>query len=274
MSKIKQLREAVERDSLTDIKKVLNSLNNIRTAYSYYYKEIRGKVSLANQKAIYTHYVEPLIVPRVEEYKESIKSVITIKEADLRELLDNKDHNDKYKLIYVLLLTGRRLSEILDSPKVDIRDNKLYVGISKKSGRPPLPVHILNNAETPAAIKKMIEELAGRIPYKSAPTLIRRVLHKYRLSAHDLRGVYIELISRFYNPEKRNKSGLVLKYLNHDSFQKSYDHINYVGNNPFKTKGEGLATLKVGELKALAKELGLNGYSRLKRADLIALLSR
>jgi len=271
MSKVEQLTKAVENNNLKDIRKILDSIKNIRTAYSYYYKFIKGKVSKDIQDKIYTYYVEPLILPRIEEYKESVKKVKKINEADIREILDNKDKNDKYKLIYILLLTGRRLNEVLNNPVIEVKDNKLFMKLSKNENPEFEHIKILNNQETPESIKNMIENIT--VSYKSAPTLLKRLLSPYGLSAHDLRGVYIELIYKFYNPKQRNKSSIVMKYLNHKGFQKSYDHIEYKGGNPFKSQMDNLNKMKVKELRKLAKERELKKYSKLKKSDLIKLLS-
>lgn len=272
MTKVVRLKLAVESNNFENIDNIMNGIENKNTAVSYYYKFIRGKVDKDIQDKLYAIYVEPLISTRIEEYKYSVKETKTIRESDIKEIIENKDRNEKYKTIYIILLTGRRLKEVLDNPEVMIKDGKLYMKLAKKKDEDKkfYHIYILGNLETPENIKKMIEEVSKKINYKSAATLLRRILKPYGISSHDLRGVYIELISKFFNPENRNKSGLVLKYLNHQLFQKSYDHINYEGGNPFDN---GYNKMTVKDLKKLAKKRGLKRYSRLKKSELISLLS-
>lgn len=266
------LKEAVREKNITDIRDILKSMENIQTMISYYYQVVKKGFSKDELTELFNEIIKPHLGDRKKEAQRRPKTKIKVYESDLREIIENRDKSTKDKLIYILLITGRRMADIINDNIPIVKDNKLYMKLSKKGeNNEPEEIKILN--ETAQNVKKMIIEIKNHgFKINTISNLLIKKLRRYDLTPHNLRGIYVNLIYKFYNPSNKSKVGIGTIYLNHSGAQNVYDYIEYDGNNPFKANISNLTSLNMKELKKIAKEKKLKKYSRLRKPELIKLI--
>lgn len=266
MNKFALLNEAIVKNDKDDIVKALKLHKNPQTMVSYFYK-VKNSMPDDMRNEIFNDLIKGHLPERKEQSNKRVTKNIKLSAEVVKGIIDNRNKSDIDKLIYQLMNTGRRLqSEIYSA---EMKDGELYMTLSKerKIFKP-----FLLDKNTKGTFED-IQSLKGKFNINSISTQIARKLKPHNLTAHLLRSVYITLIHKFYNPKKLIIDDIANKYLGHKSASsdKYYTRIQFEGNNPFAQKYNKM-TLK--QLKLLAKERGLKRFSRMKKSDLIDLLTQ
>lgn len=266
MSKVQKLNEAIKTNNFNDIATALKLHDNPQTMVSYFYK-VKNKMSDKIRDEIYNSLIKQHIPERKQLSLNRETKNIEISYDNIISIIENKNKSDIDTLIYQLLNTGRRLKEIVNAD-IEIRQGKLYVRLSKekKEFEPYLLDKDIENTYND------IKNIQGKFNDNSISTQISRKLKKMNLTAHNLRDVYISLIHKFRNLDNLIMTNIANKYLGHNSNSSDqfYTKIIYNGPDPFSVD---LKSKTVKELKAMAKKLKIVGYSKLRKEELIKILS-
>jgi hypothetical protein len=195
-------------------------------------------------------------------------------------IFDNEDKDIIHKLIFVLLNTGRRTIEILESEVgAGSKPHQIKIAIRKqrRGARELVDINLLDGkqAKTLGYIKDIRD---AKINRNSVATQVKRRLSKFGITAHVLRALYIELFILLVkmSGDTRARGQIFKDELKHKQNQNHhYDYIilTHPITNPFSETNKPYNQMTCRELRSEAKRRGLRGYSKMKKADLIQLLS-
>jgi hypothetical protein len=195
-------------------------------------------------------------------------------------IFDNEDKDIIHKLIFVLLNTGRRTIEILESEVgKGSKPHQIKIAIRKqrRGARELVDINLLDGkqAKTLGYIKDIRD---AKINRNSVATQVKRRLSKFGITAHVLRALYIELFILLVkmSGDTRARGQIFKDELKHKQNQNHhYDYIilTHPITNPFSETNKPYNQMTCRELRSEAKRRGLRGYSKMKKADLIQLLS-
>lgn len=205
-------------------------------------------------------------------------------------------------LAYVLLNTGRRVSEILENP-YKVKNNELYIILNKKKDRVFAKIEILldNDANKTASLIKRIREIIDGRPFKKMASNFGYYMASFRfengdsLSPHSLRGIYAKYIYKFRNPNHLSQGMLIDSVLNQGQVgsSKNYDYIDlsmvkddiFIGDVKCDksestdcvptTVDLSIPTNKmtVKALRQMCKDRNIQRYSKANKPELLMMLS-
>ena len=203
-----------------------------------------------------------------------------------RETTINAELIDKiikiHPLCYLMVTSGRRAGELLDND-VKFDDGKVFMKLNKKRDTGVwYPIHILGSLDHWKTIYEQVKnsKKSSISIINSVNVGLKHIIPKafYKRSSHICRAIYIRYIYQYHNPNNKTLPYIIQKYLHHESGESGayYHHVVLDDDVPKDMFGdddvEDYNKMKVGELKALAKEKGLTGYSKLRKNELVELL--
>jgi len=209
----------------------------------------------------------------IDSHKKNKVVNLNITPGMINRIIKEKDNSFLSKLVYLLLITGRRQDEILNKPYF-LSEGKLNIELSKRKNTIIFQIKkLLNNnlAET----DKLLKYIRSNNEYKTMEglntSLNRYIKNLGFKKTHELRGLYALLIHKFYLPDKP-LSMVIKDYLGHSGDQVGfYDYIEIkdIKNNPFTA--QDYKKKNNTELKKMLKELGYRGgVSKLKKSVLLS----
>ena len=194
-------------------------------------------------------------------------------------IFDNEDKDIIHKLLFVLLNTGRRTIEILES-KVGAgsKPHQIKIAIRKQRGSKEMTDINLLDGKQAKTLRYIKDIRDANINRNSVATQVKRRLSKFGITAHVLRALYIELFILLVkmSGDTRARGQIFKDELKHKQNQNHhYDYIILTNpiTNPFSETEKPHSQMTCRELRSEAKRRGLRGYSKMKKADLIKLLS-
>lgn len=247
-------------------------------------------------------------VVRTAQYVGLLKKLFAMTDADLvpiqitdneyqkynKKLANNFDENQHESIVnmtlfnsllnindlsYLLLTSGRRINEILKSNVIFDDDKKaVRIVLSKKLKEVPTDIYLI--APYDQWKDTYMRLITGTDISNAAVYLNNRLKfvipdNFYKRSSHLLRAIYCRYIHSFRNPEKKTLPQIIGRYLNHDTFSSAahYQHVVF-DDSMFDIWSieSDLKEMKVKELRSMAKERGLSGYSRMTKNSLIGIL--
>ena len=147
----------------------------------------------------------------------------------LEDIVKRKIYDFRAKFTYLLLITGRRISELIESD-YKIEDNKFYIK-TKKHGITDIYDHVkilLNNDanEVDALLKdarsvvKMLQTV-GVSEIGVVNRINSYIKSCYGFTPHKFRSIYIAYIDLYLNPHRLSKGDLITISLNHHGIKTS-----------------------------------------------------
>lgn len=226
----------------------------------------------------------------IERHRDKNEVDTSISIETILNIIDNRDIDFINKLIYLLLITGRRQSEILFSDYCILKDPP-GIGIVLAKSRIKNDdtkfriLHILgaNSLTDINDIVNRIEDIRNTNTYETTKglnkSLGRRVSSLGLRKPHQLRALYVALIEKFHLKGKVSKSIIIKDYLGHKTGQSEfYDYVKIplIKTNPFMIKS---IDKKINEykksktsnanLKIILKDLGFKGgVSKMNKTQL------
>lgn len=220
------------------------------------------------------------------------KSLIIVTDSVIKELMN-------YPPTLLYLTSGRRYSELKENP-LELRDGNIWMVIDKKKNRDMIKIKTLINPATWYELYKNTYMPHNSSLYNKMTVLLRELKLEKHKGIHILRAIYIRLIDRFYNSHDLTFSVICMTYLNHDCAKNIsyYDHIQLDKNveisSPFlpiesnkcvenlhvsieiipKIEIIDYSKYTCDKLRVLCKERKFNGFSKFRKSELIALLSK
>lgn len=137
-------------------------------------------------------------------------------------------------LVYLLLVTGRRINEILITGEVSESENKNsihFTGLLKKRSKAAksTDIYVLDEAsEVLKAFERFKIKLNKSKNVKSFQRTFQNklkvIIQKYVLTTHDLRSIYANYMFQFNNPTNQIYNSCIKKVLNHANI---FSSVNY-----------------------------------------------
>lgn len=206
-----------------------------------------------------------------ESHLENKRTNLTITEEMIKEIIRDKNKDFAGKLIYLLLITGRRQSELLFN-ECKFTQGKMNVLLAKCRTETDFEIKKVLN-ENIKETHRLLKDIKKTNPYKGLSgvnaSINRRVKKIGLKKPHELRALYALLIHKFHEPNKP-LSMVIQEYLGHSVNQsKYYDYIEMdIKENPFKKPPTNA------ELRKQLRESGYKGgVSKLNKAELLELVS-
>lgn len=212
------IEKAIEADDKSPIEDELNRLSaknyktGITTAYSVV-KNVPDKwkehFKPSNEQLdVYTEKVDADAKPK-KQLKVSMRMI--------ENIINDRENSTDARLAYVLLNTGRRMSEILEN-EFEVKGGKLYIVINKKSDKELGKIHILLDGDPKRAVED-IKKIRNSIEDDKMNTVRKGfqnyVARTYQLTPHKLRSIYARYAYLFRNPEKYSNGWFINHVLNH-----------------------------------------------------------
>jgi hypothetical protein len=185
-------------------------------------------------------------------------------------------------LTYLLMVTGRRVNEILFN-RVEFKDGVMYVELSKNKAGDNAPLTQIYTLDNIADIERRFKRLRSKDNTHAVLYLNRKLKAILpegfsKRSSHILRAIYVAFIDKFRNPGGLSVPQLIITYLNHDGAS-SVGHYQYIklGDNitDVFTPNElpDYNARSVSDLRELAKSKGVRRYTKMNKGELIAALT-
>lgn len=160
----------------------------------------------------------------------------------VRWIIDNKDKSIMNKLAFAMMISGRRINEILSTQIKVTRypksKNKIrFSHLSKQKDKKTAVVELLpvkltgydNNMFS--KLLKKIREILGDEPVSDVNRKFNKWLRKNiysDMTSHSIRGIYAYLMWIMVDKKKKNINGYLSEVLNHDSYDTSLSYSKYV----------------------------------------------
>ena len=259
--------------SITKIKKYLIDTNSFSNPENYIL--VKAPTELYNE----LHDIS-------NENRKDKKNII-LNQNDINILFNLKNSDNPWKLyIWLLFVSGRRLNELFDNTITKISIDKIKLAyISKKENNPDENIiNIIVPYDEFIAVynkfqdyKKNMKQLNNFPYYQKA---VNRTLDKLKLSSpittHHLRKAYLT----YMLDVKKFKADLLPSVrtkmlLNHASeYNSTYYHGAIVlnGVNDIAKNTDKYNCMKISDIKQILKDNGIKYHSKLKKAELIALI--
>lgn len=294
---LSKLLESIARKALKDNnKKILDeeiekrSLKNFYTGIQLKYSIMKFLIDAKKLDWAKTYKPTNDEIAKYKLKERTLKVEINFNITNVMDIIRKKDRNFPARVAYILLITGRRISEVLIND-FEFLKNELYFELSKKKEKSLFKILNLLNQDPRDVYNRLLyirEEMEEK-DYLTSVSLVAKYLKKnYNITSHTLRGVYVALIHKFFNPEHAAPGYIVEKYLDSSS-SSFYDHIILQGDeNPFSASGGNLkkepeaisvqemppdvlklANMKMPELKKMARDMGIRRYTRMNKKEII-----
>lgn len=225
-----------------------------------------------------------------EQVKEnrSNKSPVSLNQNDINILFNLKNSDNPWKLyIWLLFVSGRRLNELFNNTITKISIDKIKLAfISKKENKPDENiVYLIVPYDEFIAVynkfqdyKKNMKQLNNFPYYQKA---INRTLDKLKLSdsdvtTHTLRKTYLTYMVEVkkFRPDLMPSVRAKMLLCHDNEFTSTFYNgaVKLNGVNDIAKNTDKYNCMKISDIKQILKDNGIKYHSKLKKAELIALI--
>ena len=232
----------------------IEKILDISTLTKYKPRTIVNKIS-NSKKYLIEKNIPRSIYSKIKPSKELIDRVIfddQVKRASkinfiitkniVQKIINNKDKGLMNKIVFVMLVSGRRINEILsDEFKISkypkSKKKVRFSHLSKQKNKKSVVVELI-----PAALSeidnvgflKMVKKIRELIKGEQIAEVnrrfnkwLRRIIY-WDMTSHSIRGIYGYMMWILVNKQQKNINGFLSDVLNHDSYDTSLSYSKYV----------------------------------------------
>jgi integrase len=233
--------------TLSKINEIITKDNPKLSTISSRYSEVKKifKQRIPNISSEFLKQIKPTLEITNEVYNKNKDArdkelIVEINEKTIRDIMEFRKSDNLYELlIYVLFISGRRISELYESEFHDVKgSNRVGInGVKKKHlNYDGCEFPVITNKNDFYNIMKIIRDMTK----DSKLGAVNRGLNRYikillgdDFHTHMLRGMYAQYLYRFRNPEGVKINPFIQRVLCHTSIESSmaYTGYNYLFNN-------------------------------------------
>lgn len=163
------------------------------------------------------------------------KQIININEDLIKKILSFENSEDIFKLfMYLLLISGRRTTELLNSKINNIKGKGIQFEVAKRRNTTDDKFAIFNSLTSKSKFFKnynKFKRLYKRVNQQTFQRTLLRKVNKYlgdNIRPHTLRGIYANYLYKFRNKQMIKINTFIKDVLSHKSAETS---LNYTGYN-------------------------------------------
>lgn len=246
---VDNLNDTNKEQTLSQIKSIMDSNNFSDRTITVYYSQIKNMFKKVSGDKDFLNKIKP-----DDELTKSVLEKNLLIKNDRREinvpqqmLEDINVFGTQIKgkekvielVIWLMLMSGRRISEIYDGTFYVKKGEKgiFFKGIKKTKGKKEeeeIKLKLLCNKTKFIRNYKIFKRIVkGRKLLSINQSTNRKIKQLWgeQFSSHSMRGIYINYLYKFRNPDKLKKNTYIMKYLNHEVVETSMNYTQYDLNN-------------------------------------------
>lgn len=177
-------------------------------------------------------------IRKESEKKRDQKKKVIINQDIIEKIMSYENSDDIYEnAIYLLLVTGRRIIELIESEfylskKKQYKNYILADGIKKRKddGNGCSFIPLVNNKK----VMKKIKDFKNKIKYKKNIESFKRLLLRkikakidQNMKTHSLRGIYVMYLYKFRNEKNEKVNSFIMSNLCHQNIDSSLNYTGY-----------------------------------------------
>lgn len=244
----KELKESNKEETLKKIKTTLESNGFSERSLTKYYSETKKlfKEYTKDQEFLKEIRPSPELTERIINLNKTVRDNRPMKVINKDFLLkvksmknnkgQSKSNTINRLLIYLIFVSGRRVSEIIEGTFYTKKNNKdiFFKGIKKKKGGKDrdteFELKLLTSKSSFIKCYKLFKELTKGKTTKSLTITVNNYIKRNfgeSFTSHTFRGVYGNYLFKFFNPDNLVINQYLRKVLKHDVIETSLNYTAY-----------------------------------------------